>query len=332
MANSPQGVGMAPRRTKPRDAKQIESAALADTLPCRHGIDPMRVQVLKETLTNLAETDPNILQRLAIDPDEYPMLLRAAIESLRGTASATTADKRRFLETVLEYGVEQQVFSAWSFVGTENRQDYRVDLPDVTAVSIEAKGCPDGNNMNIWDRPGWAQEFIVWSMCPESLAHEPGNGVWSGIATRLIPKLAAERTVVDALIFWDARCGSALRKCPKRYGVEGPLRARATPIGGQDGRTWLPPPCIYLFPTAPPIVRNNPNPRTHSLATCKFADALLRLFNVLTEERFRYVHTASVQGRGTADGTEIKVTVVSRNWPDGRERQVSGRWKSVRRE
>ncbi len=310
----------------------IQSGDSADTLPCRHGIDGAQVEAVKNILTDLASTSPELLRRAEIASGDYPMLLRAAVESLRGTASATTSDKRHFLETVLEYGVEQKIFEKWAFVGTENRQDYRVDLADGTAVSIEAKGCPDGNNMNIWDRPGWAQEFVVWSMCPESLAHEPGEGLWSGIATRLIPKLAAERTVVDALVFWDSRCGSERRRCPKRYGVEGNLRSRATGIPGQDGRAWLPPPCIYLFPTAPPVVRNNPTPRTHTLATCKFADAFLHLFNVPEAERPLYVHEASVQSRGTDRGTQIRVTTLSRNWPDGLEREYSGRWKAVRRE
>lgn len=310
----------------------MQSSDSADTLPCRHGVDGRQIDALKQVLTNLAATSPELLREAEISSEDYPMLLRATVESLRGTASATTADKRRFLETILTYGVEEGIFGSWNFVGTENRQDYRVDLADGTAVSIEAKGCPDGNNMNIWDRPGWAEEFIVWSMCPESLAHEPGEGLWSGIATRLIPKLAAERTVVDALVFWDGRCGSERRRCPKLYGVEGELRSRATGIPGQDGRDWLPPPCIYLFPTAPPVVRNNPSPRTHTLATCKFADAFLRLFKVPDEERRLYVHEASVQSQGTPQGTQIRVTTLSRNWPDGVERQYSGRWKAIRRE
>jgi hypothetical protein len=309
----------------------MQSRDLADTLPCRHSVDSAQVEAVKDILSNLATSSPELLGDAGVTAQQFPMLLRAAIESLRGTASATTSDKRNFLETTLTYGVEQGVFTGWEFVGTENRQDYRVDLPDHTAVSIEAKGCPDGNNITIWDRPGWAQEFIVWSMCPESLAHQPGEGVWSGIATRLIPKLTAEKAVVDALIFWDARCGSALRRCPKAFGVDG-LRSRATSIPGQDGRDWVPPPCIYLFPVAPPVVRNNPNPRTHTLETCKFADALLTLFQVPLEVRPSYVHSASVQGQGTSRGTQIKVTTISRAWADGIEREVSSRWKAVRRE
>jgi hypothetical protein len=310
----------------------MQSDDFADTLPCRHGLPQAEVDAVKVLLTTLDQTSPQLLRDNQIDPGRYQRLLRAAIESLRGTASATTSDKRRFLETILDFGVEQSKFDSWSFVGTENRQDYRVTLPDGTAVSIEAKGCPDGNNLTIWDRPGWANEFIVWSMCPESLAHEPGEGLWSGIATRLIPKLAAERTIVDALVFWDARCGSELRRCPKLFGVGGDLRRKATSIPGQDGQGWLPPPCVYLLPQAPPVVRNNPRPRTHTLETCKFANVILDLFNVPSAERHLYAHSAYVESRGTPHGTQIRVTTVSRMWPDGEERAVSGRWKAVRRE
>ena len=310
----------------------MESKRLADTLPCRHGLAGSQIHEVKRLLTGLAVEAPELLRARGVDPGDYDILLRAAIESLRGTCSATTTDKRRFLEAILDFGVEQRIFKRWRFEGTENRQDYRVDLIDGVVVGIEAKGCPDGNNMTIWDRPGWANEFVVWSMCPESLAHDPGKGVWSGIATRLIPKLAAERAIVDAMVFFDARCGTDRRRCPKSFGIEGSLRSKATPIPGQDERSWVPPPCIYLFPEAPPFVRNNPRPRTHTLSTCRFARDLLVLFNVPEAQRDAYVHSASVESRGTASGTRILVTVTSRNWPDGQERTVSSRWKPLRRE
>jgi len=310
----------------------MASSHLADALPCRHGLAGSQIQQVKQLLAGLPFEAPELLRRSGIAAEDYDILFRAAIESLRGTSSATTSDKRRLLETVLDFGVQQHAFKSWKFEGTENRQDYRVDLPDGTAVGIEAKGCPDGNNMTIWDRPGWANEFVVWSMCPESLAHDPGQGVWSGIATRLIPKLAAERAVVDAMVFFDARCGTEQRRCPKSFGVDGPLRSRLTSNAGQDGRAWVPPPCVYLLPEAPPFVRNNPCPRTHTLSTCHFADRLLSLFNVPQGQRERYVHSASVESRGSARGTQILVTVTSRNWPDGKERKISSRWKALRRE
>ncbi|HEX6701509.1 MAG TPA: hypothetical protein VF101_12350 [Gaiellaceae bacterium] len=286
---------------------------------------------MKAMLRELPQRVPDLLAREGINASDWDVLLRAAVESLRGTFAATTSKKRRFLEGLLEHGVGK-AWSAWSFVGTENRQDYRVDLADGTSVCIEAKGCPDGNNTTIWDRPGWADEFIVWCLCPESLVNQPGEGTWSGVATRLLPKEVAERQLVDALVFYDSRCGTDQRRCPKGYGVVG-LRRKLTTTPSQTGTTdWLPPPSIYLFPRTLPNVRTNQNPPLHTVSTCTFADALLGLFGVPVAARPAYVYDASARVRGTSRGTQLRVVVTSRCWPDGEERQVAGNWKSVRRE
>ncbi len=303
-----------------------------DCLPCRHGLAPAQVESAKNVLANLADDAPQILAKYGIPPSAWPALLRAAVESLRGTNSATTSDKRRFIEAVLDYGVSHKAFVSWNFEGTGGRQDYRVELSGGRLVAVEAKGCPDGNNTTIWDRPPWAHEFVVWCLCPESLVHEPGAGVWSGISTRLIPKVAAEEKVVDAFIFWDGRCGSELRKCPKArsFGVSGPLRSKATDILG-DPPGWLPPPCIYLFPQSAPRPRN-PRPATHTLATCRFANSLLELFNVPAAVRAQHVHEVKTAARGVPAGTQIQVSVTSRDWPDGRDRMVAGDWKLLKRD
>jgi hypothetical protein len=234
---------------------------------------------------------------------------------------------------VLKHGTRSGAFKSWRSVGTAGRNDFRVELPDGTLVSIEAKGCPDGNNTNIWDRPSWADEFFVWCQCPESLVHQPGEGVWSGIATRLLPKVAAERVVVDGFIFWDGRCGSQLRNCPKDFGVTGPLRSEATPIASQvDKPDWLPPPCIYLLPRSAPNVMNNPRPQIHSLATLGFATALLRLFQVPEPKMPAYVHEGRIESRNVRTGTQIRISVRSQCWPDGKARLVESKWKALRRE
>jgi len=310
----------------------IESQSAADVLPCVHALRSADINKAKGLLLGLSNDAPEVLERAGLHPSDWDMLLRAAIESLRGTSAATTSEKSRFIEAVLERGVHDGVFSTWSFVGTQGRQDYRVELPGGKLVGIEAKGCPDGNNTNIWDRPGWADEFVVWCMCPQSLANPPGKGVWSGIATRLLMKMTAERTVVDAFIFFDGRCGSELRTCPKSHGIAN-LRTAATDIAAQIGRDGLlPPPCIYLFPRSYPHVQNNPHPSVRTLNDSKFSRALLTLFGVPQEEQATHVHEAAIEARGTGQGTEVQVTVVSRCWPDGAPRRHRGRWKSVRRE
>lgn len=312
---------------------RISADSTSDTLPCRTGFQASSVEAAKRLLRRLPETSPELLAEANIAVDEWPPLLRAAVESMRGTTSATGTDKRRFINAVLKHCQQQHLIESWSFIGSRGRQDYRVTLPDNTQVAVEAKGCPDGNNTNIWDRPSWAEEFVVWSLCPESLAHDPGRGVWSGVATRLLPKVAAERKVVDAFIFWDGRCGTALRRCPKDFGVYGTLRSEATDLEGQAGKEgWVPPPCIYLFPKSAPTVPHNRQPPVHTVSSCKFARMLLAAFNVPQDHAEDYVHSAEIRAKGTSEGTEIQITAISRCWPDGNERARIGQWKPVKRE
>lgn len=312
---------------------EVGSNRIDDTLPCRTTFDAEQVNAAKDILTNLPERSGDLLSNAGIDAAQWIPLLRAAIESMRGTSSATATDKRRFIAAVLDYCKASAVVEEWNFIGTSGRQDYKVVLIDGTQIAIEAKGCPDGNNTTIWDRPTWADEFIVWSLCPESLQHNPGRGAWSGVATRLAPKIAAERKLVDAFIFWDGRCGTALRPCPKHHGVTGDLRAAATDYEGQAGRTdWLPPPCIFLFPRSVPAVPHNLSPPAHTVASVKFADALLTAFNVPAAEKASYVHQVRIDAKGSAQGTEIQISAISRCWPDGDDRAVRSPWKVVRRE
>ncbi len=306
---------------------------LDDTLPCRTAFGAEQIEAAKEILKNLGQTSAGLLDSAGIQTEDWPAVLRATVESMRGTASATAQSKRKFISAVLDYCKSVEAISDWDFIGTGGRQDYKVTLPDGTDVAIEAKGCPDGNNTTIWDRPSWAHEFVVWSLCPESLQHNPGRGAWSGISTRLVPKIVAERKPVDAFIFWDGRCGTDERRCPKAHGVRGDLRANATEYIGQLGRTdWVPPPCIFLFPKTVPSVPSNPNPQPQTFNQVKFADALLTAFNVPEDEKAAYVHEVDVQARGSRQGTSVFVTVTSRCWPDDRDREVFTGWKRVRRE
>ena len=267
-----------------------------------------------------------------IDPGEWQPLLRMAVESLRGAFAANVGAKKQFTEAVLSHMRATGAITTWEFVGTRQRQDYRVVLPTGKQVSIEAKGCGDGNNTGIWDRPAWAEEFIIWSQCPESLQHDPGDGVWSALATRILSKEIAGEGAVDAFVFFDGRCGSTSRRCPKnpQYGVEGELRGIATDVAGQDGRLWLPPPCIYLLPRSVPVPVTNPNPPLHTLETCQFAAAMMQAFNVPLTNAPTEVHWARVAIENRAEGRFYQVTVGT---DLSRPRSlVEGRWKRLRRE
>ena len=169
-------------------------------------------------------------------------IFRAAIERLRGQFSATTSDKYAFIRAILDHLKTHGRIADFHSTGGANRHDFEVTMPNGRIVVIEAKGCLDGNNTNIYTRPQHAQEFIIWSYCQNPGASPRGN-VWSGIHVRLSAEIITRQAdaLVDGLIVWDALCGTAARPCPK-------LTANATRMTTIAG-LQLPPPCIYLFRT-----------------------------------------------------------------------------------
>lgn len=278
-------------------------------LPCRHTVDMTTIERLGDLLKDLHTQAPELLKAHGVPTDVYPELFRGAVESIRGTFAATIAGKKKFIEAILERMQTSGHVARWEFVGTGGRQDYRVELGTGRLVSIEAKGCPDGNNTTIWTRPDWADEFVVWCQCPESFRHQPGTGVWKGLANRLFPKILRDGQLVDAFVFYDARCGSALRPCPKMQGLTG-LRATATPdIEGQEGRDWLPPPSVYLLPRQKPHPVTNPSPLLHDLTTCLFAPALLRSFNVPDAELEDFAFWSRLELRRQRGVDQFRVSI-----------------------
>lgn len=309
---------------------------------CRHTADTSALLALKALLRALPSAAPNLLQAHNIPVQAYDDLLRMAVESMRGTNAATTSVKRQFMTFILDLMRTDSVISSWDFIGSTVRQDYRVEMLDGRLVAIEAKGCGDGNNMNIWDRPLWADEFIVWSLC-ESLAHQPGHGVWSAIATRLAPNMIFNQMNnnqqrVDAFVYYDWRCGSDLRPCPKGYGVYG-LRSGVTDVKGQTtpvisegghGADWMPPPSIYLFPQTVPQVPHNLAPPVHTPATCHFAEALLSAFKVPQRAMSDIVSTVPIEVQQGSRPDTIQVRVAIYHGHDSTP-AVDSNWKPLRR-
>lgn len=214
-------------------------------------------------------------------------LFRGAIERIRGQFSATMRDKRDFARRVLNYMQDQGVIADWESAGDANRHDYSVRLPSGKIAVIELKGCLDGNNTNIFERPPHAQEFIIWSVCTNPGA-DPRHNAWSGIHTRLSAEIIFREQRVDGLIIWDMVCGTIGRPCPKLQ-VE---PARATAIGPYA----LPPPCLYVFPATIPSPRNNPNPPAQSIDDVQILKAFKDCFRSRPEE-INYV-TFEVRHRG----------------------------------
>lgn len=221
-------------------------------------------------------------------------LFRGAIERIRGTFAATMRVKRDFVRLVLDHMHDHGFIREWVSAGSENRHDYTVTMPDGRASVIELKGCLDGNNTTIFERPSHAQEFILWSVC-ENTSGDPRKNVWSGIHTRLSAEIIDKEKLVDGLIVWDWFCGTIGRPCPKLQRREG----RLTTVGQYQ----LTPPCIYLFPGTIPSVRNNPWPAPHQLGEVKFLEALHTCFGGDDDEinsvHFEVAHRGSEVVRST---------------------------------
>lgn len=201
-------------------------------------------------------------------------IFEAAIERLRGQRAATTEVKKQFIRQVLDYMAAKGKIVSWSFEGTGERFDYRIELRDRICIA-EAKGCLDGNNTNIYQRPQSADEFIIWSLCQNPGA-DPRHNAWSGIHTRIGAEIISRRERVDAIVIWDMLCGAA-RPCPKL--LEAPERA----VILHDGRK-APPPCIYVMPRTIPAPEDNPKPSTWSLNDLRFPKALAETFGCRAEE------------------------------------------------
>ena len=192
-------------------------------------------------------------------------LFRSAIEKIRGTQAATMEEKRGFVEAILDHLQSQSKIQGWTSTGSGERHDYEVRLNNARICAVETKGCLDGNNTNIFERPANADEFVIWSLC-QNPGSDPAHNAWSGIHTRLSAEIIHRKQIVNGVIIWDMLCGTPGRPCPKLEQEPN----RATPIGERR----VPPPCIYLFPRTVPDVRNNPRPTTYVLSDVTFLEIL----------------------------------------------------------
>lgn len=240
-------------------------------------------------------------------------LFRGAIERIRGQYSASMGEKREFLRHLLNALEDDGLIKAWRSAGSSNRHDYAVDLPSGRIAVIELKGCLDGNNTTIFERPPHADEFILWSVCTNPGA-DPRHNLWSGIHTRLSADIIDRHQQVDGLVVWDMVCGTIGRPCPKL--VQDP--GRLTVLGPYS----LPPPCIYLFPRTIPSARNNPNPPPHKLGEIEFLAILANRFGVSDDE----VYEVELGVRQRGNEVE-RMTTISRA---GATDRASG-WTAIRR-
>ena len=243
-------------------------------IPCERNQDLReKIEVFSETL----KTEAHKLGDHGLNEAEFYSggLFRGAIERIRGQFSATMRDKREFVQHVLNYMQDGGFISDWDFTGDGNRHDYTVSLQTGRTAIIELKGCLDGNNTNIFERPANADEFIIWSICTNEGA-DPRRNAWSGIHTRLSAEIIFRKQRVDGVVIWDMICGTLWRPCPKALTDHSCL----TVVGPFS----LPPPCLYVLPATIPSPRNNPNPQPQKLADVQIIQAFNNCFRCKAEE------------------------------------------------
>lgn len=223
-------------------------------------------------------------------------VFRGAIERVRGQFSATMREKRDFVKHVLNHMQDGGYIAEWESAGEANRHDYVVRLNSDRNAVIELKGCLDGNNTNIFERPPHAHEFIIWSVCTNPGA-DPRHNAWSGIHTRLSAEIISRGQRIDGIIIWDMVCGTVGRPCPK---ITADASRKMT-----VGPYVVPPPCIYLLPATIPSPRNNPRPTPQRLDDVQLLKAFHECFKGRAEEVNYVDFEVGHQGTETVRKTRV---------------------------
>ncbi|ATI11030.1 hypothetical protein IFJ82_01660 [Novacetimonas hansenii] len=212
-------------------------------IPCKQN-KGLRDQI--ERFAEILKTEAHKLGDHGLDEREFYQsgLFRGAIERVRGQFSATMRGKREFVQHALNHMEDGGFIAGWDLTDNANRNDYIVRLNSGRVAVIDLKGCLDGNNTNIFERPPLADEFVIWSICSNPGA-DPQRNAWSGIHTRLSAEMIARNQRVDGVLLWDMVCATIGRPCPKS--VDGDRLTNLGPF-------CVPPPCIYLFPENIPSI------------------------------------------------------------------------------
>ncbi|EKQ63576.1 hypothetical protein Xlen_10875 [Xanthomonas campestris pv. leeana] len=241
-------------------------------IPCEQN-KGLREQI--ERFSEVLKTEAHKLGDHGVDEREFynSGLFRGAVERVRGQFSATMRSKREFAQHALNHMEDGGFIAGWEPTEDGTRNDYSVRLNSGRNAVIDLKGCLDGNNTNIFERPPTADEFVIWSVCSNPGA-DPRRNAWSGIHTRLSAEMISRNQRVDGLVVWDMVCGTIGRPCPKLTEAE-----RATDMG--PFRT--PPACIYLFPGTIPSIAD-PNAVAQQLSDVELLAAFQACFGGRPEE------------------------------------------------
>ena len=192
-------------------------------LPCSN--DPGATRQINpaiDLLQHLNGQHPEILRGHGLVPADYhsKLVFRSAIESIRGTYIASSLTQRQGLVAeVLQNMKVKALITDYRPRGVRGRFDFEVMVssrPKVMAA-IEVKG-GEGNSINISERPLWSGEFIVWCHLDGAIVNQPSHGAGAIIFNRIANEMVKRGKQVDAVVFRDARCNTALRPCPKYEG------------------------------------------------------------------------------------------------------------------
>ncbi|WP_128911009.1 hypothetical protein [Granulicella sibirica] len=216
-------------------------------------------------------------------------VFRGAIERIRGQFSAETTGKREFVRDILNHMQDGGFIAEWEPTAGDNRHEYVVKLPTGKTSVVEPKGCLDGNNTTIFERPPYADEFFIWSLC-QNAAADPRLNVWSGLHTRLSSEMLIRKQCIDGVIVWDMVCGTVGRPCPKLF--ERPNRTTRV------AHYTVPPTCLYVLPKKLPELPE----RIISAAQTLEEVELLRAFHLCfggNDDEINYVDFDVAEDKGT---------------------------------
>lgn len=264
-------------------------------IPCEQN-KGLREQI--ERFAEVLKTEAHKLGEHGLEERDFynSGLFRGAVERVRGQFSATMRNKREFVQHALNHLEDGGFIAGWDSTGDANRNDYVVRLNSGRTAVIDLKGCLDGNNTNIFERPTTADEFVIWSICSNPGA-DPRRNVWSGIHTRLSVEMLIRNQRVDGVLVWDMVCGTIGRPCPK---LADPTRATTI------GPFRVPPACIYVLPATTPTVKQ-PHVTAQKIEEVELMSAFHACFNGKAEE-INYVDFQITQ-----KGSEVtRKTVVRR--------------------
>lgn len=265
-------------------------------IPCEQ--DPeLRCQI--ERFAEVLKTQAHKLGDHGLSEKEFyaSPIFRGAIQQVRGEFAAAMREKREFVQHVLNHPEDHGFIANWDRAKRGVLRDYAVCLNSGRTAIIDLKGCLDGDNTKIFERPNDADEFVIWSLCT-NVGADPRRNAWSGIHTRISAEIITRGQLVDGLLIWGMMCGTIGRVCPKL--ANGRDSGRRTLIGS----FCVPPPYIYLFPASIPFAET-PRVTAQSLTNVEFLAAFHSCFGSHDDEVNHVSFEIALHGEETMRRTTI---------------------------